>query len=131
MMPCLQAKPVPGTLPPSLLLTLPPSPAGRDVSELAKTARVVLGHEKEVALALQIARFSGGWLVVHALKNAGDACVCAGDVLGAPRAHQHLRALHLASLKLPARPCPPPSSLPHPPPAHSPALRPAPCRRGG
>ncbi|EFN53033.1 hypothetical protein CHLNCDRAFT_26194 [Chlorella variabilis] len=32
--------------------------SGRDVSELAKTARVVLGHEKEVALALQIARFS-------------------------------------------------------------------------
>jgi arginyl-tRNA synthetase len=32
--------------------------SGRDIAELAQTASVVLSHEKEVALALQIARFS-------------------------------------------------------------------------
>jgi hypothetical protein len=34
-------------------------PSGRDIAELAKTAEIKLGHEKEVALALHIARFSG------------------------------------------------------------------------
>ena len=38
----------------------PLPPAGRDMAEVARTASVVLAHEKEVALALQIARFSGG-----------------------------------------------------------------------
>lgn len=32
--------------------------SGRDIDELAKTASVVLAHDKEAALALQIARFS-------------------------------------------------------------------------
>ncbi len=41
---------------------LPPL-SGRDMAQVAASSSVVLGHEKEVALGLQIARFSGGWLV--------------------------------------------------------------------
>ena len=41
-----------------------PIPAGRDIAALSQTAEIKLVHEKEVALALVISRFSGelGWV---------------------------------------------------------------------
>lgn len=53
--------------------------SGKDMIELAKTAKIVLKHEKEIALAVHIGRFPGecDFLGVYMQQTIGEECLSA------------------------------------------------------